>query len=154
MSKWVKTVACKTNGHRVVVQFLSNTIFAHFGTPRAIISDGGKHFYNQIFELLMKKYFITQKVTTPYHPQTNGQDKVFNREIKHILEETVNPNRKYWSLRLSDVLCAYRTTFKTLIGMSPYRIVYRKMCHLPIELEHKAYWAIRQLKFNLMKAGS
>ena len=86
VSKWVEAVACMTNDHRVVVKFLKDTIFARFGTPRAIISDGGKHFHNQIFEQLMKKSFITHKVATPYHPQTSGQVKVSNREIKHILK--------------------------------------------------------------------
>jgi hypothetical protein len=105
----VEAVACKTNDHRVVVKFFKDMIFARFGTTKAIINDGGTHFCNQIFEQLMKKYFITHKVATLYHPQTSGQVKVSNREIKHILEKTVNPSRKDWSLRLNDALWACRT---------------------------------------------
>jgi hypothetical protein len=72
VSKWVEAIACKTNDHRVVLQFLKENVFARFGTPRAIISDGGKHFCNRFFEQLMKKYGVTHKVATPYYPQTSG----------------------------------------------------------------------------------
>ena len=81
-------------------------------------------------------------------------DKLSLREIKQILEKTVNPNRKDWSLRLNDALWVYRIAYKNVLGMSSYRIVYGKACHLPVELEHKSYWAIKMFNFNLDKASS
>nr|GEX09242.1 DNA-directed DNA polymerase [Tanacetum cinerariifolium] len=95
LSKWVEAKALPTNDARVVVKFLKS-LFARFGTPRAIISDHGTH--------------------------TSGQVEVSNRGLKRILKRTVGENRASWSDRLDDALLAFRTAFKTPIGCTPYKM--------------------------------
>jgi len=97
---------------------------------------------------VLKQYNVTHKVASPYHPQTNGQVEVSNRELKKILEKTIASTRKDWSIKLDDALWAYITTFKTPIGLSPFQMVYGKSCHLPAEMEYKAYWALKFLNFD------
>ena len=104
VSKWVEAIPCKTNDNKVVIKFLKENIFSLFGTPRAIISDNGTHFCNRSFEALMRKYAITHKLSTPYHPQTSGHVEVSNGQVKLILERTVNQNWKDWSFKLVDAL--------------------------------------------------
>ncbi|GJY49736.1 reverse transcriptase domain-containing protein, partial [Tanacetum coccineum] len=91
--------ALPTNDARVVVKFLKS-LFAQFGTPRAIISDRGTHFCNDQFAKVMSKYGVTHHLATAYHPQTSGQVEVSNRGLKRILERTVRENRALWSDKL------------------------------------------------------
>nr|GEZ39135.1 reverse transcriptase domain-containing protein [Tanacetum cinerariifolium] len=142
LSKWVEAKALPTNDARVVCKFLKS-LFARFGTPRAIISDRDTHFCNDIFAKVMLKYDVTHRLATVYHPQTSGQVEVSNRGLKRILERTISENRASWSDKLNDAIWDFRTAFKTPIGCTPYKLVYEKAYHLPIELEHKAYWALK-----------
>ncbi|KAK4381805.1 Transposon Ty3-I Gag-Pol polyprotein [Sesamum angolense] len=94
VSKWVEAKATRTDDAKTVVEFVKANIFSKFGMPRAIISDRGTHFCNKVVDALSKKYNVTHRVSTAYHPQTNGQAEISNREIKSILEKTVNPTEK------------------------------------------------------------
>ncbi|XP_070002120.1 uncharacterized protein [Nicotiana sylvestris] len=104
VSKWIEVLTLPNNEARSVVAFLKKNIFTRFGTPRAIISDGDSHFCNKAFDTLLERYGVNHKVSTPYHPQANGQVEVSNREIKSILSKTVNANRTDWSKKLDDAL--------------------------------------------------
>nr|GFC38648.1 reverse transcriptase domain-containing protein [Tanacetum cinerariifolium] len=141
-----------TNDARVVVKFLKS-LFSRFGTPKAIISDRGTHFCNDQFSRVMAKYIVTHRLSTAYHPQTSRQVEVTNRGLKRILERTVGENHASWSDKLEDTLWVFQTAFKTSVGCTPYRLVYGKACHLPLELEHMAYWALKHANFDLKTTG-
>ena len=100
----MEALATRANDHKVVVKFVKEYIFCQYGTPKALASDGGSHFYHRSFKTLLRKYLVTHKVATLYHPQSSGQVELSNREIKFILEKTVRPHRKDWSLRLLAAL--------------------------------------------------
>ncbi|RDY12961.1 hypothetical protein CR513_02183, partial [Mucuna pruriens] len=125
--------ATKTNDVKVIVDFLKSNIFCRFSVPKLLISDQGSQFCNKVVSALLHKYGVT-----------NSKAKVFNKEIKKTLQKMVNPSRKDWSRLLENALWEHKTAYRTLLGMSPYRIVFGKTCHLLVEIEHRAYWAVKQ----------
>nr|GFA15027.1 reverse transcriptase domain-containing protein [Tanacetum cinerariifolium] len=140
LSKFAKfsTFGASISWDRFLAQKETNTSF-----------ERGTHFYNNQFARVMSKYGVTHRLSTAYHPQTSGQIEVTNRGLKRILERTVGENRALWSNKLEDALWAFRTAFKTHVGCTPHRLVYGKACHLLLELEHKAFWALKHVNFDL-----
>jgi hypothetical protein len=101
-----------------------------------------------------RRIFISSHSLPPlsgssYRSFTYGQAETSNRQLKSILNKTIEKGGKDWSKKLDEALWAYRTVFKTPIGMTPYQFFYGKACHLPLDLEHKAYWAIKEMNLDL-----
>ena len=109
VSKWVEAIACPRNDCQHSGWVYTKNILSRLGAPRTIINDDGSHFANKVFAKLMSRYGIRHIMGLTYHPQSNGQAEISNKEIKNILEKTVNSSRKDWSIKLDDALRAYRT---------------------------------------------
>ena len=152
VSKWVEAIACPINDANTIMGFIQRNIFSRYGAPRIIIGDEGSHFAKRSFVKLLSIYGVRHTMGLAYHPQSNRQVEISNREIKNILEKTLNTSKRVLSVKLDDALWAYMTAYKSPIGMSPYRIVFGKLCHLLLELEYKAMWAIEKLNLDCQAA--
>ncbi|GJS67322.1 reverse transcriptase domain-containing protein [Tanacetum coccineum] len=150
--KWAKAQALPTNDARVVITFLKK-LFCRFGMPKSLISDRGTHFCNKIMEKTMKRYGVRHHFSTSYHPQTSGQVENTNKVLIRILEKIVKDNPAIWSRKLDDALWAFRTAYKTPTGTTLYKLIYGKNCHLPFEIVHHAYWALKNCNPDLIAAA-
>jgi hypothetical protein len=139
VSKWVEAMPCRKPSTEASIAMIKSMMFPRFATPRILISYGGTHFTGKNFKKCLSKLGIEHRVSMAYHPQTNRKAKTSNRQLKSILNTTIEKVGKDWSKKLDGALWAYRTAFQIPIGMTPYQFVYGKACHLPVELEHKAY---------------
>ncbi|GKB33500.1 reverse transcriptase domain-containing protein [Tanacetum coccineum] len=152
VSKWAEAQPLPTTDVRVVITFLKK-LFCHFEMPKALISDKGTHFCNKIMERTMKRYGVNHRFFTSYHPQISGQVKNTNRALKRILKKTVKDNPAIWSRKLNDALWDFHTAYKTPTCTTPYKLIYGKNYHLPFEIEHRAYWALKNCNLDLIAAG-
>ena len=126
VSKWVEAIPCRTFDSKHAKRTFHEVIFPRFGTPQMVISDGGSHFIDKVFQKYLAEHGVHHNITTPYHPQTSSQAETSNKQIKNILQKTVDEMGKGWKDKLPDALWAYRTAYKTPIGMSPHQLVYGK----------------------------
>ncbi|GKD04832.1 reverse transcriptase domain-containing protein [Tanacetum coccineum] len=104
-------------------------------------------------EKTIKRYGVNHRFSTSYHPQTSGQVENINRALKRILEKTVKDNPAIWSRKLDDALWDFWTSYNTPTVRAPYKLVYSKNCHMLFEIEHRAYWALKNCNPYLIATG-
>ncbi|KAL3692331.1 hypothetical protein R1sor_005982 [Riccia sorocarpa] len=131
--KWAEVQSTRKNNADTVIRFLEDCIITRYGLPMAITSDNGTHFVNIAMKHVLSSYGITHNLITPYHPQANGQVERINRVLLSTIRKTVKRNPKDWDKRLIGAVWAYRTTYKTTTGQSPFQLVYGQEAILPIE---------------------
>jgi transposase InsO family protein len=122
VSKWVEALPCQAADAINSKKMFHEVIFPRYGVPRIVISDGGSHFNDWTFRKALSEVGVDHRIATPYHPQTSGQAETSNKQIKNILQKTVNQMSRSWRSKLSEALWAYRMTYKMLIGMMPYQL--------------------------------
>eukprot|EP00253_Pinus_taeda_P002632 PITA_02632 len=152
VTKWVEAKALLVATENLVVNFLYEDIFTHFGVPREIVTDQGSQFTSNLMEKLMEEYKTKHRKSTPYHPQANGQVESTNKVLESIITKTVHLQRRDWAKRLPEASWAYRTTWRNTTGHSPYELVYGKEVLLPIEFQVKTFKMAVQLGMNLSEA--
>jgi hypothetical protein len=136
MTKWVEEVALPNTTEEVVIKFIFE-LFIHYGLPMEIITDRGSQFTAHKISTTLCNYHIKHRVTSPYHPQENGQVESTNKVLEEILTKIVSTNRQNCASELPNSLWAYRTTWRHTTRYSPYHLVFGKELIFPIEFDIK-----------------
>lgn len=135
VTKWVEARAVTRETEQVVVDFLFEEIFSRYNTSREIVLDGGSQFTSHMIGTLMQKYGVKHRVTTPYHPQANGQVETTNKILENILKKIVASHHQDWAQKPPEALWVYRTTWQNTIRFSPFELVYGKSPLFLVEFE-------------------
>jgi transposase InsO family protein len=107
VSKWVEALPCRVADAMHSKKMFREVIFPRYRVPRIVISDGGSHFIDRTFRKALSKVGVDHRIATPYHPQTSGQAETSNKQIKNILQKTVNQMGRSRRSKLSEALWAY-----------------------------------------------
>ena len=134
-TKWVEAKALRENTAAVTAKFLYEYIWCRFGCPIELISDQGSHFLNMVVRELTLHYVIVHKKSTPYYPQANGLAESTNKTLQNILKKIFNENRTNWDTKLHSALWAYRTSYKTSIQSTPFRLAFGLEAIMPVEFQ-------------------
>ena len=130
----------------------SKEFFTCYGIPKELVTKKGAQFNSNPISTLMKQFNIRYQKSNPYHPQANGLAEVTNCEIENILTKIVHLHCRDWTSRLQEVVWAYRTTWKTTAGFTPFELLYGKVAMLPIEFEHKTLKRTLDFDIEIPKA--
>ena len=130
VTKWVEAITTSSADHNTSIKMLKEVVFPRFGVPRYLMTDGGPHFIHGAFRKMLAKYDLNYRIGSPYHPQCSGQVALTHRDLKLILQKTLNRSRKNCSKKLDDALWSYRNAYKNPMGISPYKMVYWKSMSL------------------------
>ena len=151
VTKWVEAESLPRATEDSVIQFLFH-LFVCYGLPRELITDGGPQFVGNKLAATLNNYHVQHKITTPYHPQANGQVENSNKIIESILTKTIASHRRDWAARLPEALWAYRTTWRSTTGYSPYQLVFGKQPIFPIEFEIQTLRTAQEVGLDLNEA--
>ena len=133
LRKWAEVKATVKNDARTTAKFLYENVFTRYVLPIEIVSDQGVHFINEVIAFMLAEFMILHRRSAPYYPQANGQAKSTNKTLCRALTKIVSDSRTDWELKLPSVLWAYRTTYKTAVGTTPFELAYGQNAILLIE---------------------
>src|ERR1051325_8446554 len=132
LTKWPEAKAVKEASAEKTVDFIYQEIICRYGCPEVILTDQGTHFKNKLVKKLCEKFEIRHKLSSPYHPQTNGLVERFNKTLCESLAK-VSEKETEWDEHIQEVLFGYRTNRQSTTKMTPFYLIYRRESVLPIE---------------------